>query len=88
MKQKLKETEQNQDRYVRSKLNEDSAHLVKENAYLSDQVSELKKQIDQVFYLGITHSISFYCVRKIMGLRALNSCHQISHFNTNLNLVL
>ncbi len=37
-----------QDRFLRSKLSEDSAHLVKENALLNQQVLELTKQLDRV----------------------------------------
>jgi chromosome segregation ATPase len=49
LKQKLKETESNagQDRYLRSKLNDDSANLVKENAQLTQQVLELQKQLER-----------------------------------------
>ena len=50
MKQKLKEVEMNaaQDRYLRTKLSDDSAHLVQENALLSQQTLELQKQLDRV----------------------------------------
>ncbi len=37
-----------QDRFLRSKLSEDSAHLVKENALLNQQVLELTKQLNRV----------------------------------------
>ncbi|XP_070209611.1 paramyosin-like isoform X3 [Littorina saxatilis] len=49
LRQKLKETEMNaeKDRYLRDKINEDSSHLVKENAALSQQVLELEKQLDR-----------------------------------------
>ena len=39
---------QDQDRYLRTKLADDSAHLVKENALLSQQVLELQKQAERV----------------------------------------
>lgn len=50
LKQKLKETEMNadKDRYLRDKINEDSSHLVRENATLSQQVLELQKQLERV----------------------------------------
>ena len=36
------------DRYLRDKINEDSSHLVKENAMLSQKVAELEKQLERV----------------------------------------
>ena len=50
LRQKLKEAEMaaDQDRFLRSKLNDDSSHLVKENALLNQQVLELTKQIERV----------------------------------------
>jgi hypothetical protein len=50
LKQKLKETELNagQDRYIRTKLNDDNAHLVQENAYLSEKVLDMQKQLERV----------------------------------------
>ena len=50
LRQKLKETEMtaDQDRFLRSKLSEDSSHLVKENALLNQQVLEVTKQIERV----------------------------------------
>jgi hypothetical protein len=55
LKQKVKETELSagQDRYLRSKLNEDNAHLVKENAYLGEQVLELQKQLERVSFSNL-----------------------------------
>lgn len=53
LRQKLKETEMtaDQDRFLRSKLSEDSSHLVKENALLNQQVLELTKQIERVSWI-------------------------------------
>ena len=50
LRQKLKEMEMSvdKDRYLRDKISEDSSHLVKENAMLSQQVAELEKQLDRV----------------------------------------
>ena len=50
LRQKLKETEMSadQDRYMRSKMSDDSSHLVKENALLNQQVLELQKLVDRV----------------------------------------
>ncbi len=50
LRQKLKEAEMGaeQDRFLRTKLSEDSSHLVKENALLNQQVLELTKQIERV----------------------------------------
>ena len=50
LRQKLKEAElaADQDRYLRSKMADDSSHLVKENSILSQQVAELSKQLDRV----------------------------------------
>lgn len=50
VRQKLKETEMQaeQDRYLRTKMADDSAHLIKENALLNQQVVELTKQLDRV----------------------------------------
>ena len=52
LRQKVKEAEMNseQDRYLRTKLSDDSSHLVKENALLSQQVTELQKQLERVGY--------------------------------------
>lgn len=49
LRQKLKETEMSadKDRYLRDKINEDSSHLVRENASLSQQVLELQKQLER-----------------------------------------
>ena len=49
LRQKLKETEMNadQDRYLRTKISDDTSHLVKENALLNQQVLELQKQVDR-----------------------------------------
>ena len=53
LRQTLKETEMtaDQDRFLRSKLSEDSSHLVKENALLNQQVLELTKQIERVSWI-------------------------------------
>ena len=50
LRQKLKEMEMSvdKDRYLRDKINEDSSHLVKENAMLSQKVAELEKQLERV----------------------------------------
>ncbi len=40
-----------QDRFLRTKLSEDSSHLVKENALLNQQVLELTKQIERVSFI-------------------------------------
>lgn len=50
LRQKLKEAEMaaEQDRFLRNKLSDDSSHLVKENALLSQQVIELTKQNERV----------------------------------------
>lgn len=57
VRQKLKEAEMtaDQDRYLRSKLSDDSSHLVKENALLNQQVVELQKQLERVrlIYLAV-----------------------------------
>ncbi|XP_046563262.1 ELKS/Rab6-interacting/CAST family member 1-like isoform X1 [Haliotis rubra] len=49
LRQKLKETElaAEKDRYLRDKVSEDSSHLVKENAMLNQQISELQKQMER-----------------------------------------
>ncbi|XP_071115264.1 paramyosin-like isoform X1 [Haliotis cracherodii] len=49
LRQKLKETElaAQKDRYLRDKVSEDSSHLVKENAMLNQQISEIHKQIER-----------------------------------------
>lgn len=49
LRQKLKETElsADKDRYLRDKINDDSSHLVRENATLSQQVTELEKQLER-----------------------------------------
>jgi hypothetical protein len=59
LRQKLKETELStgQDRFLRSKLNEDNAHFVKENAYLSEQVLELQKQLERVSLISFDAEI-------------------------------
>ena len=36
------------DRYLRDKINEDSSHLVRENATLNQQVLEMEKQLERV----------------------------------------
>lgn len=50
MRQKVKEAElrAEQDRLLRTKVSEDSSHLVKENALLGQQVNELRKQLERV----------------------------------------
>ena len=47
MGQRLKEAEMNadHDRYLRQKVADDSSRFVKENAILSQQLAELKKQL-------------------------------------------
>ncbi|XP_074656380.1 uncharacterized protein LOC141909699 isoform X2 [Tubulanus polymorphus] len=49
LRQKMKETEMaaDQDRYLRTKLTDDSSHLVQENALLNQQVIELTRTIDR-----------------------------------------
>ncbi|XP_022091153.1 paramyosin-like [Acanthaster planci] len=49
MQHKMKETELNaqQDRYLKNKMSDDIANLVKENALLGTQVVELQKQLDR-----------------------------------------
>ncbi|CAH1772500.1 unnamed protein product [Owenia fusiformis] len=49
LRQKLKETEMkaDQDRYLRTKLSDDSSHLVSENSLLNQQVIELRNQVER-----------------------------------------
>lgn len=49
LRQKLKETELSaeKDRYLRDKINDDSSHLIRENATLSQKVAELEKQLER-----------------------------------------
>lgn len=52
LRQKLKETEMaaDQDRFLKVKLSEDSTNLARENAALTQQMMDLKKQLDRVRY--------------------------------------
>ena len=63
LRQKLKETEMSadKDRYLRDKINEDSSHLVRENATLNQQVVELEKQLERVSR-ALCVSYSLRCV--------------------------
>lgn len=36
------------DRYMKDKMGDDNSHLVKENAILNQQITELQKQIERV----------------------------------------
>ncbi|XP_076437588.1 uncharacterized protein LOC143276817 isoform X2 [Babylonia areolata] len=49
LRQKLKETElsADKDRYLRDKINEDSSHLVRENASLGQRLLEMEKQLER-----------------------------------------
>lgn len=62
LRQKLKETEMaaDQDRFLKVKLSEDSTNLARENAALTQQMMDLKKQLDRVRYYRGT---SFLWVR-------------------------
>ncbi|KAJ8321772.1 hypothetical protein KUTeg_000243 [Tegillarca granosa] len=50
LRQKLKETEMaaDHDRYLKDKMGDDNSHLVKENAILNQQITELQKQIERL----------------------------------------
>ena len=72
LRQKLKETEMaaDQDRFLRTKLSDDSSHLVKENALLNQQVLELTKQIERVrcsFTLQNFHNGNIFSVSTILN---------------------
>lgn len=60
LRQKLKETEMaaDQDRFLKVKLSEDSTNLARENAALTQQMMDLKKQLDRVRYF--TGVLVFY----------------------------